>query len=105
MRIRTRFITSVAVALLAPAGLIHAGDTAATHATPATDASPVKKEAAKKDEPICTTVPGSRVRAAKPEACRKLAKQPYRSWSKEDLDSTGEANVADALRRLDPGIR
>jgi hypothetical protein len=105
MRIRTRFITSLAVALLAPAGLVHAGDAAAADAAPAADARPVKKDALKKDEPLCTTAPGSRVRAAKPAECRKLARQPYRSWSKEELDSTGETNVADALRRLDPSFR
>jgi hypothetical protein len=105
MRIRTRIITSLAIALLAPAGVIHAGDSPAPEATPSADAKPEKKEAVKKDEPVCTTAPGSRVRAAKPAECRKLAKQPYRSWSKDDLDSTGESNVADALRRLDPSIQ
>ena len=105
MRIRTRIITSLAIALLAPAGLVHAADPAAAEATPAADAGVAKKDAVKKDEPVCTTAPGSRVRAAKPAECRKLAKQPYRSWSKDDLDSTGEANLADALRRLDPSIQ
>ncbi|HEV7714973.1 MAG TPA: hypothetical protein VGO53_05240 [Steroidobacteraceae bacterium] len=30
--------------------------------------------------------------------------QPGRTWSKTDLDRTGQTNVADALRQLDPSI-
>lgn len=66
----------------------------------AEEAAPPKKEEAK-----CTQVPGSHIRLAKPEDCSKAARGPYRSYSKEDLESTGETDVAEALRKLDPRFR
>ena len=67
----------------------------------------VAEEAPKKaPEPAkCTHAPGSHIKLAKPEDCKKAARGPYRSYSKEDLESTGETNVADALRKLDPSFR
>lgn len=75
----------------------------------AEEATQPKKEATQKkpavDEPQCTHVPGSRIRLAKPEDCSKAARGPYRSYSKADLERTGESNVAEALRKLDPTFR
>jgi hypothetical protein len=34
-----------------------------------------------------------------------MAKQPFRSYSKEELDSTGETDINEALRKLDPIFR
>jgi hypothetical protein len=53
----------------------------------------------------CTQVPGSHIRLAKPEECAKAAHGAYRSYTKEDLERTGETDMAEALRKLDPTFR
>jgi hypothetical protein len=80
-----------------------AGIAAAEEATPPKKEETRKKPAA--DTPQCTQVPGSHIRLAKPEDCSKAARGPYRSYSKEDLERTGESDVAEALRKLDPSFR
>ena len=99
MRIRSGIVTAFAVALIAPLG-VQASD---TEAAPKADAK--EKVEAKKDEAKCDAAPGSRIRQAKPADCKKLAKQPFRSYSKEELDSTGETDINEALRKLDPIFR
>jgi len=100
MKTRSRIIAAFAVALIAPMAATYAADTESAPKPAAKEKVEAKKEAAK-----CDVAPGSRVRQAKPEDCQKIAKQPFRSYSKEELDSTGETNVAEALRKLDPAIR
>ncbi|HMA10807.1 MAG TPA: hypothetical protein VKO83_02890 [Steroidobacteraceae bacterium] len=72
------------------------------------DARPARQETQKKATPEpakCTHAPGSHIKLAKPGDCAKAARGPYRSYSRDELDSTGETNLADALRKLDPSIR
>jgi hypothetical protein len=67
-----------------------------------------KEEPQKKAAPEaakCTQAPGSHIRLAKPEDCSKAARGPYRSYSKDELDSTGETDLGEALRKLDPRFR
>ncbi len=89
------------------AGLLLSGAALAGESAPAANASPAKEESPKKaDEPAqCTRAPGSHIRLAKPEDCAKVARGPYRSYSREDIDRTGETNLAEALRKLDPAFR
>ena len=37
--------------------------------------------------------------------CAKVARGAYRSYSKEDIERTGETDMAEALRKLDPAFR
>lgn len=99
MTIRSAIISAFAVALVAPLAAVHAADTDA----PKADAK--EKVEVKKEEAKCDTAPGSRIRLGKAEDCKKLAKQPYRSYSKDELDSTGETDINEALRKLDPIFR
>jgi hypothetical protein len=100
MKIRSGIVTAFAVALIAPLGAVHAADTDTTAKEPAKE-----KSAAKKDEAKCDVAPGSRIRQAKSEDCKKIAKQPFRSYSKEEIDNTGETDINEALRKLDPIFR
>jgi hypothetical protein len=93
MKYRSGLIAGMA-SLFMVAGIASAEDAAA----PAADAKPTK-------EAKCTVAPGSHIRLAKPQDCARAAHGPYRSYSKEELDTTGETSVADALRKLDPSIR
>ena len=102
MKHRSGFITAaLAFALLAPLGAAHAADSAPA---PKADVK-AKKDEAKKDEAKCDVAPGSRIQRKKPEVCKDIAQQPYRSYSKEEIDNTGETNIAEALRKLDPSFR
>lgn len=52
----------------------------------------------------CLTATGSRLIRADRQG-RKCAPVGGRAYDREDLDSTGAVDLADALRRLDPAIR
>ena len=96
MKYRTGLIAGVASLFMA-AGIASAEETP--------DAKPKKEESQKKATPEaakCTQAPGSHIRLAKPEDCAKAARGPYRSYSKEDIERTGETDVGEALRKLDP---
>jgi hypothetical protein len=96
MKYRTGLIAGVASLFMA-AGIASAEETP--------DAKPKKEESQKKAAPEaakCTQAPGSHIRLAKPEECAKAARGPYRSYSKEDIERTGETDVGEALRKLDP---
>jgi hypothetical protein len=100
MNIRSGIITALAVALVAPLGAARAADTD-TSAKPAAK----EKSEAKKEEAKCDVAPGSRIKRSKADDCKKLSKQPFRSYSKDELDTTGETDMAEALRKLDPIFR
>lgn len=102
MKHRSGFISAaLAAVLLAPLGVVQAADSAPA---PKADVK-AKKDDAKKDEAKCEVAPGSRIQRKKPDNCKDLAKQPYRSYSKEEIDNTGETNIAEALRKLDPSFQ
>jgi outer membrane receptor for Fe3+-dicitrate len=94
MKYRTGLIAGIAC-LVTTAGVM------AADAEPAREKAEVQKKSAP-DEAKCTQAPGSHIRLAKPENCAKAARGPYRSYSKEELERTGETNLAEALRKLDP---
>lgn len=51
----------------------------------------------------CLRATGSRIVTAERDG-RKCANGPGRVYSRDDLDSTGAVDLANALRRLDPSI-
>jgi hypothetical protein len=60
----------------------------------------------------CLQDTGSRITASANAKARKAGKKerecansPGRSYSKEDIDRTGQTDIASALRQLDPSIR
>lgn len=56
----------------------------------------------------CEQVTGSRIRPASRSGsavdCEPVG-HPFRSYSAEELQSTGEMNLSEALRQLDPAFR
>jgi hypothetical protein len=100
MKTRSAILAALALALLAPLGVVSAADTASAPKVAAKE-----KNIADKDESKCETAPGSRIKQSKPEDCKKLAKQPFRSYSKKELENTGELDTGEALRKLDPSFR
>lgn len=55
------------------------------------------------DDRICLRETGTRIqRRDRKDQC---VNANGRSYTREDLDRTGDVNLADALRRLDPAIR
>lgn len=67
-------------------------------------AMPVKNEDAPRLSDLnCIRQTGSRIRQR--DAKTACNGQPGRSYSKDDLDRTGQPSLAEALRTLDPSIR
>jgi hypothetical protein len=95
-------LTSFAIALLLPLGAV-AAEPAAPTQTPAAAQAAAQATAAKagKDEKSCEKSTASRIRKSNPKDCGKDA-QPIRSYSREEIESTGQTDTAEALRRLDP---
>ena len=74
-----------------------AGETAATARAPAV---PAKEAKVAKKATSCEFGTGTRIRAGKPAGCDSTVL--WRSYSKEEIDTTGYIDVAEALRHLDP---
>jgi hypothetical protein len=121
MRLRN-LLVSIAAVLVSPVCL-HAADApaAATEAKPAAEAKSAPATEAKAT-PTAQTVPGGTVaegtaKPAKPAYCQSSgrirvrvdskngcdsAQKPYRSYSKDQLDTTGKMSIDEALEELDP---
>jgi hypothetical protein len=69
---------------------------------PALSADETPKSAAKpaKHAAACPEVSGSRIRPRIENDCKGA--KPFRSYSQEDLQRTGEIDINEALRKLDP---
>ncbi|RYZ63585.1 MAG: hypothetical protein EOP08_10655 [Proteobacteria bacterium] len=93
MKIRTTTLPALAATLLLPATLFAADEPAPAEAKAAA------ARAAKADL-SCEPSARSRIRKARSLGCNDA--QPTRSYSREDLQSTGQFDSAEALRRLDP---
>ena len=99
---RYRTVAALAAALLLPLGAM--GAEPSSSAAPAADtaqAAPAADGKAKKAEPKCEATATTRIRKMKPTDCAKDA-VGSRSYSKEELERTGEFQVGEALRKLDP---
>lgn len=53
----------------------------------------------------CLQDTGTRIRARDPKTGKPLCQGPGRAYSRDDLNRTGQTDIADALRRLDPSVR
>jgi hypothetical protein len=94
MNIRTGILAVCAAVLLAPAAAL-AADTA-TKTT--SDAKPKKVTTE-----ACQGSTGSRIKPAKPADC-KASKYALRTYSSDELQRTGEIDLTEALRKLDPAF-
>jgi hypothetical protein len=85
-----------------------AGAAQAAQPQPATDTVSVQQDAKKPDanDHRCLRQTGTRISSRtdtrKQRACSNGA--IGRAYTREDMDRTGEVNIADALRKLDPSI-
>ena len=92
MRLRNLILACGISALLVPVTLL-----AADPETKATTETTLKP----KHGVRCESVSGTRIQPSPKVDC-KSSITPYRSYSKDELDRTGETNLAAALRELDP---
>lgn len=53
----------------------------------------------------CVKETGTNIRPRDPKTGKALCIGPGRSYTREQIDRTGQTDLADALRRLDPSIR
>ncbi|HEU0305713.1 MAG TPA: hypothetical protein VFR30_01955 [Lysobacter sp.] len=85
-----------------------AAQAAEPQANPVADTAPVTQEADKPDldDRNCLRQTGTRIGSrnagSKDQKCTGAM---GRSYTREDLERTGDVNIADALRKLDPAIR
>lgn len=85
-----------------PAALAQAApaEPAAAPATQVADATPESLS-----ERYCLRETGSRIVARhNAKGQKRCNAMPGRAYTREDLDRTGQVNIADALRTLDPAI-
>ena len=64
---------------------------------------PATKE--RKSNVGCVKNTGTNIRPRDPKTGKALCIGPGRSYSREQIDRTGQTDLADALRRLDPSVR
>lgn len=91
----------------APAPAVPAAEPeVATPAAPSEQAAALENVASENlvSDRNCLRETGSRVIRADSKG-RKCVNAPGRSYTREDINSTGAVDLADALRRLDPSIR
>lgn len=100
------------ISLLGALAFTAAAQTTPPQTTPATDAPTAAQTDAKKPEindAYCLRHTGTRIlsrtdsgKTGKARTCNTSA--IGRAYTRDDLDRTGETNIADALRRLDPAV-
>jgi hypothetical protein len=97
------------ISLLGALAFTAAAQTAPTQNSPAMDASTATQADAKKplNDAYCLHHTGTRITSRtertdnrKAHTCNAIG----RAYTRDDLDRTGEINIADALRKLDPAI-
>ena len=93
MKLRNLMLTLGVAGLLAPAALLAADTTA--------PAAP--KEKTKASAP-CERISGSIIRPTMKNGCKPTA-QPFRTYTAEDLERTGETDLNQALRKVDTIFR
>jgi len=99
MKYRHALLAVTMAALLSPLAM-----SAEEAGKKATEEKPKKVEAVE-----CETVTGSRIKSAKPAKdksgkCAATA-SPTRTYTKDDIEMTGETDLNEALRKLDPSFR
>lgn len=102
---KTRILVVALTATLAPAFALAQVASVVAPATQA--AATVQRDADRADyDAHCVRETGTRIRTrVQSPGAHCQAVGPGRAYTRDDLDRTGEINIADALRRLDPAIR
>jgi len=93
------------IALTLGFGLAHAETPAEPERAPEPDtlaSKTAETEPALRAERHCIRNTGTRMRVRDKNGC--IANAPGRSYSRSDIERTGDTNIADALQRLDPSI-
>lgn len=100
--------TLIALMLAAGVAVAVAGEATPPAASTEATAKPVATEAAARETAAkparpkaCEYISGSRMRPSQAEGCR-TASGPLRVFTQEDLQRTGEIDMNEALRKLDP---
>jgi hypothetical protein len=107
MKIRSMFTVGVAMAVFGAAGVPAGEKTVTTKAEAAKpDAKPAESATAteakaKPELAKCEYLTGSRIRHDPPVECES-GPPGSRSFTSAELQSTGELNMSEALRKLDP---
>jgi hypothetical protein len=100
-------VKTTLLALLLAGGTVLAGETTPPAASPEGAAKPAATQASTTDAAkpakakVCENISGSRIRPSLAEGCRS-ASGPLRTFTQEDLQRTGEIDLNQALRKLDP---
>lgn len=94
---------SASLAALAAAFVLPVSAVATEPAAPAAVTS-VAVTKAKKVEKTCEATATSRIRRNTADDCAKQM-QPTRTFTQRDLETTGQFDTAEALRRLDPRLQ
>jgi hypothetical protein len=104
-------VMPILLALCAGAAFAQSGTatTADPNGTTVVNATPEQKEAQKQADMFCLRETGTHLKQITTtkthhSAVECATSSPGRTYSREDLERTGETNVADALRKLDPAI-
>lgn len=92
----------IRLAALAAALLIPLGALAADSPQPKAEQKAAQKAGQKVDKD-CEVSTASRIHRSKTDCPKDM--QPTRSYSKQELESTGQIDTGEALRRLDPRFR
>jgi hypothetical protein len=97
MKIRSFTLAAVASVLVLPVTL-----QAADASSPAAPKADTRSSAAsaRKADTHCATTTQTRIRKSKTEGCNDVPST--RTYSREDLESTGQFDTGEALKRLDP---
>jgi hypothetical protein len=103
MRLRNLLLSLAVAGLLAPATLLAAdGDSPKPTADkPTTDKAEAKPDAKPKAAVTCEHVTGTRIQPSPKNGCKSPV-TPYRTFSQEELQRTGEIDQGEALKKLDP---
>lgn len=88
------------------AGLVAGAAGCATSSSPS-DAARIAADASKPStlDKACVEGTGSRIKPAKGEEAKANCMQPGSTYSKDEIDQTGEIDMGRALRQLDPRIQ
>jgi hypothetical protein len=97
MRLRNLLLSLAVAGLLAPATLLAADSDSPKPTADKAEAKPDKPKAAV----ACEHVTGTRIQPSPKNGCKSPV-TPYRTFSQEELQRTGEIDQGEALKKLDP---
>ena len=102
MTSRSKYYAAFVLAVALPLGALAAEPAATTEQTAPTAQAADKPAKAMKVDTHCRPATDTRIRRTKVAGCENKSAQPTRTYTKEDLERTGETDTLQALRKLDP---